>query len=372
MTVERGDHAVRIESGRLFGLFSFDVGYEIDLRRLRVLLPAEGPTALADDGKRVAPARVQYPSPPLPVPVGRRSLRLGERTLDAAVSLRIHEFGAVTVLFEVRFDDVDCDGLPSMTAALTAGSAFEAEARAVLRDAFSRLAPAISRPDLDGHGLMEDYYVIQVSSFAPATDAATLLGQNRDLLARIVHCEAQPLSTSETDEVLRTAVTYTPRDLVVTDWNVALVYDDDYGDALDVLELLNVQLLELRFLDAMLDRRISALYEHVGKPRRLLSFRREVVRVRELSALRLDTVTLRERMINAVKLLGDLYLTKIYARTAERLHLAEWQRSIDGKLELIQKIADVFGSRAATARAELLELTIIALIALEIGLFFLR
>ncbi len=104
----------------------------------------------------------------------------------------------------------------------------------------------------------------------------------------------------------------------------------------------------------------------------MLAFGGAVVRVRELSELRLDTATLRERMTNALKLVGDLYLTKIYARTAARLHLAEWQRSVDGKLELIQKISDVFTDRASTARAELLELTIIVLIAVEIVLAFLR
>jgi hypothetical protein len=31
--------------------------------------------------------------------------------------------------------------------------------------------------------------------------------------------------------------------------------------------------------------------------------------------LRLDTTSLRERTINALKLVGDLYLTKIYTRT---------------------------------------------------------
>ena len=45
--------------------------------------------------------------------------------------------------------------------------------------------------------------------------------------------------------------------------------------------------------------RINALYEWVGRPRGWLSFRREVVRVRELSELRLDTATLRERLVNA-------------------------------------------------------------------------
>ena len=365
---------MRIEAGRLFALFSFDVGYEIALENLRAALPAdERPDGVAVASRKVAPARVQYATPPLMVPLGTREVRLLGRPVSVGVTLRIHEFGAVTVLFGMPFDGQDCTRLPALTAALTTEGALEADARAALREAFPRIAPAITRPGLDAHGLVEDYYVIQVSRFDPPADAAALLGLHRDLLARIVHCEPEALSGSETDEVLRTAVTYTPADLVVTDWNVALVYDeDDYEDALHVLELLNVQLLELRFLDGMLDRRIGALYEHVSRRRRLFSFRREVVRVRELSELRLDTATLRERMINALKLIGDLYLTKIHARTAERLHIAEWQRAVDGKLELVQKISDVIGTRAATARAELLELTIILLIALEIALFFVR
>jgi hypothetical protein len=364
---------MHIAAGRLFAMFSFDVGFEIDLARLRVLHPEGRRAVAADDPTRPSgPARARYPAPPVALDRGSRSLTVEGRTGTATVSLRAHEFGAVTVLFALAFDGVDCELLPSIAASLTAGGALETEARRALHEALPDVTPAVARPALDGYQLIEDYYVIQVTRFAPDVDAADLLGTHRDLLARIVHCEPKPLSPSEIDEVLRTAVTYTPRDLVVTDWNVALVYDEDYEDALDVLELLNVQLLELRFLDTMLDRRINALYEHVGRPRRLLSFRREVVRVRELSELRLDTASIRERLVNAVKLVGDLYLTKIYARTADRLHLGEWQRSIEGKLELVQKIADVLAGRAATARAEILELTIILLILFEIVLFFVR
>ena len=364
---------MEIAAGRLFAMFSFDVGFEIDLGRLRTLHPGGASTAAASEQTRQSgPARAKYPSPAVALSRGSRPLTVGDRTGLATVSLRAHEFGAVTILFALPFDDVDCDDLPAIAASLTAGGTFEPEARRELEKALPDLAPAIARPARDGYELIEDYYVIQVTRFAPDVDAPDLLGTHRDLLARIVHCEPKVLSPSETDEVLRTAVTYTPRDLVVTDWNVALVYDEDYQDALDVLELLNVQLLELRFLDTMLDRRINALYEHVGRPRRLLSFRREVVRVRELFELRLDTASIRERLVNAVKLVGDLYLTKIYARTADRLHLGEWQRSLDGKLELVQKIADVLAQRATTTRAEILELTIIFLILFEIVLFFVR
>jgi hypothetical protein len=363
---------MRIADGKLVAMLSFDVGYEIDLRRLRLAEAPERATAATDAARRSVPPRAQWSSPAVSLSLGRRALTLAGRTATAETTLRAHEFGAVTVLFTLPFTGIECDELPALTAVLTTGTALESAARAALHEGLPRLVPAILRPALDGHPMVEDYFVVQVSRFDPDTDAPALLGTHRDLLARIVHCEPLMLSPSETDEVLRTAVTYTPRDLVVTDWNVALVYDEDWADALDVLELLNVQLLELRFLDAMLDRRINTIYEYIGRPRRPLSFRREVVRARELFELRLDTATLRERLINAVKLVGDLYLTKIYARTADRLHLGEWQRSIDGKLELVQKIADVLGGRSATTRAELLELIIIFLILFEIILFFVR
>jgi hypothetical protein len=360
---------VRIAVGRLFALFSFDLGFEIDLGRAREALP-EGVRAGMGGGGKIAPAHVQYASPPLVQSLGVRGLLVMERPVDADVALRLHEFGAASIVFSMPFDDVDGASLPALTAALTTGSALEVEARAILAEVLPRVAPAIVRPNLDGADLVEDYYVIQVSRFEPALDADALVGAHRELLARVLHCETARLSPTETDEVLRTAVTYTPDDLVVTDWNVALVYDREFQDVLNVLELLNVQLLELRHLDRTLDTRIARLYEHVARRRGLWSLGPTALRVRELSELRLDTATLRERMINALKLVGDLYLTKIYTRTADRLHLAEWQRSIDGKLEVIQNVANVFASRAATARAELLELTIILLIVLEIVLAF--
>jgi hypothetical protein len=352
----------------MVALFSFDVGWEIDLGRLQRLLPESG---RAPD-RQGPPERVRYPTPPLVLREGTRTVALAGRRFAADVVVRAHEFGAVTVMLELPNLTADVGELPALTARLAGEQSLEDEARRVLAQVLPRLAPAIARPNADGARRFEDYYVLQVSRFEPVLDAATLLDAHGALLARALHCEEATLGESETAEVLRTAVTYTPEDLVVTDWNVALVYDREYGEVLDVLELLNVQLLELRSLDAMLDRAIGDLYGEIARGRSLFSFRREAARARSLAELRLDTAALRERMVNAMKLVGDLYLTKVYARTAERLHLGEWQRGLDGKLEVVQKISDVFATRAATTRAELLELAIIVLIALDIVVYFAR
>ena len=72
---------------------------------------------------------------------------------------------------------------------------------------------------------------------------------------------------------------------------------------------------------------------------------------------------------NALKLSGDLYLAKLYTRTAERLGLRAWEESVAGKLQVLQSLYDVMVERVATARAEALELTIVVLIVVELGLF---
>lgn len=357
-----------VADGTLFALYSFDVGYEIDLERLRRARPASGRAGGGSSRKAPAP-RIQYPSPPLVLPAAARDVPLGPAAVPATITLRAHEFGAITVVLRVPLDGWRLGDLPDLTATLTGAGTLEPTARAVLAEALPALAPAIERPGRDDPDLLEDYHALQIARCEPPLAAQDLLAGERQLLARILHCESLALSTTEVEDVLRTAVTYTPEDFVVSDWNVAIIVDDEWEDVLDVLELLNAQLVELRSLDAMLDRRISALYEHVARPPGLFGFRRERQRVRELSELWLDTVTLRERMINALKLLGDLYLTKIHSRTAERLHLADWQRTVDAKLEIAQRIGDLFAARAATARAELLELAIVLLIVIEILLF---
>ncbi len=359
---------MRIQRGRLFGLFAFDIGWEIDLPRLRASLGTPPDAAQ----RRAGPALVQFHAPPAVIELPKQRLALAGREVEATVGLRAHAFGAASVVFEMPLADLGLDDLTALTAELTGTNPWESQARTCLRQALDRLAPFVERLNPESHGLSEDYYVVQVAAFDGQEPAAELLASQRERLARIVHGEPSPLSASEIDEVLRTAVTYTPSDLVITDWNVALLIDEDYVDAVAVLELLNVQLLELRYVDAMLDRRLNALYEEAARPQRLLSYRREAAWVRELTELRLDAVSLRERTANALKLTGDLYLTKIHARTAERLHLPIWQRTVDGKLELLERLTDVFRNRATSSRAEALEIAILLLIALEIVLALAR
>jgi hypothetical protein len=354
--------------GQLIGLFTFDVGYEIDLPRAQALV-GEGERESAAPRRRAAPVHLAYATPPVRAPLGTCNVRVGVTTVTATASARIHEFGAVTILLQ---SPLDCalDALPALTSTLTGAGPLENAARELLERLHERIKPAITKPGLNP--FVEDYYIIQVDRIEPPTSIPDLLTQGRRTMAAALRCEASLLSDAETDDVFRTQLSYYPDDLVVTEWNVALVIDDvDYADTVNVLEHLNVQLLELRFYDDVLDRYMAETFALATAPARGLPLlHRPYGRaVTELAAIRLDVAGIVERVHNALKLAGDLYLAKVYTRTAERLALRAWEESVGRKLDVLQQIHNLLIERVTNARSEALEVIIIALIALEIVLF---
>jgi hypothetical protein len=350
-------------TGQLIGLLSFDVGYEIDLERARSLI---GGGEVRDiDRRRAAPAYFGYTTPPLRAPLGTRQVSLGEISGTATTSVTIHEFGALTIAFSLPLA-CELAALPRLTATLTGAGPLEDAARGLLEEVCGRLGPAIGKPG--PNDFIEDYYIIQIERLDPPTSVATLLHEARGTLASAVRCEPITLSDAEVDDVFRTALSYSPDDLAVTDWNVAVIVDTEVGGSLKVLEFLNVQLLELRYYDAVLDRLVGDAHtQTAARTRSLPLLHRPYQRaIEELAAIRLEVALIFERIHNALKLSGDLYLAKLYARTAERLALPAWEASVGRKLEVLHQMYDVLVQRATAARNEALEATIVVLIVVEI------
>jgi hypothetical protein len=356
--------------GHLVGLFSFDVGYEIDLERARACLTAAEREDLAR--RRPAPASLAYTTPPLRVPMGTRVVHLQGDTVTATVGARIHDLGAVTIVLRVPLA-ADVEALPALTATLADAGPLELAAREELEALHTRLRPAITKPGLNP--FVEDYYVLQVDRLEPDGDVDALLAAHGPAIASALRCEPGPLSADETAEVLRTRLSYHPADLVVTEWNVALVVDPvDYADTVNVLEYLNVQPVELRYYDTVLDRHVQEAYGLTARRTRAfpLANRRTRRAIDELAEIRVDVAAIVERLGNALKLSGDLYLAKLYQRTAPRLALQAWAGSVDRKLEVLDRLYGVLASRIATARAEALEMAIVVLIVIELVLALVR
>ena len=136
-----------------------------------------------------------------------------------------------------------------------------------------------------------------------------------------------------------------------------------------LLEFATAHLLELRYYDALLDRELHAIYDEIeagGSPvRNILTFRYRKLQ-RRVTGLLFEISEMIERLENAVKIVGDFYLARLYLAAVRRFRLPAWQETVLRKQKLVADVNDLTGDAADTSRAELLELAIILLIVFEI------
>jgi len=156
---------------------------------------------------------------------------------------------------------------------------------------------------------------------------------------------------------------------VVLDWAAGFVADVDCADTLEVIDFANVQLLEYRHIDDRLDDRLEAAYRLIRPDRRraiVRGWNTHGVAVRQVRELEIEAAGLFERVDNALKLIGDHYLSRIFELASGRFHLRGWQQSIRRKLETVGDVYDLLIQQAGGHRMEALEITVVLLITVEI------
>lgn len=256
------------------------------------------------------------------------------------------------------------------------------DARGRVRLLGSRLAGALDRPEL--HPFVEDYTVYHARAWTTTARSHAEESLTRDArsVAALLLAEADGavLSDQSLASALSTRVSYSNRDATVIDWNAALVLGVEESDTLAVLEFANIELLQMRLLDdrldAALDRSYGALLRRDAKgriPRSPLGLLIDPNRAerRRLAALQMENAILFEGVNNALKLVGDEHLARLYAAAARRFHLADWDLSIIRKLRTVDDLSQKLAEEASARRMEVLEWIIIILIAASMVLPFL-
>ena len=353
----------QILQGQVVALFAFDLGFEVSLERLdefsSMLLPPLSQ-------KKQTPAYLQYARPP-------RIINLGEIpalfAMPGTIQAMVFDFGAASIAYRWSLaasrKKLHLQELPRLSQELY-GRNLEADARMRAQRVMQMIKPAIVRPELST--LVEDYYLFVIEEFDRPLQAEELLAQHRSTLAQILRFETQSLSGEQQEEALAQRIGYFQNDLVLIDWNAAIIYDRDYWDVANVLELLNVELLEARCIDAELDKRIGEYQGLLRKPTEWsLPFRTPYRRtIQELAELRIESLVLAKRVESALKLIGDLYLARVHNAATSRFYLPDWETAISHKLDIVANFYQLLTDRVRTAQNQTLELIIIALILAEI------
>jgi hypothetical protein len=349
-------------------LVAFEVGQSIDLARSERLAATgarrpwrEGRRAPTQFGNRPAPLRIVQDCTGVPGLGGLEPQR---------VQIMLYDFGAASVSVTYPLTG-SLDALPALTDELYGHPGLLSAARARVEALLETIRPAVVRPRIAEP--VEDYVIFQIDAFDPPLSPQALLREHGATIAKILRAEQTAVSEDEITDALSARLAAGGNDLAIVDWNAALVYDPEPAETCAVLEFANVQLLEVRFLDEQLDDSLEQAYDTLARAGRgvaiLRSYAADLDRIGVLEA---DAAVLFERVTNALKLVGDQYLSRLYNLVSARLHLRDWDASIVRKLQTIGGIYEKLADRATARRLEVLEWIVILLIALEILIPFLR
>ncbi len=215
------------------------------------------------------------------------------------------------------------------------------------------------------------YVIIQVDPQPTALDLAQLQKEYGSTIASTLRFETEILSEFQKNEILDSAIGYFRGSLIVIDVDAAFVYEEDYSDIIDLFEFANIQHLELRFFDRLLDQQINTIYER--KETKLswgaylpffgTFFSDPVGQLRKLKA---DISVITERLESSIKIAGEPYYSEIHNLLAEKLDLKNWHDGIDRKLRIVEDVQTVFQKKIDATREDLFSMLIIILIFIEL------
>ncbi|MCA1819865.1 MAG: hypothetical protein LC620_07445 [Halobacteriales archaeon] len=160
---------------------------------------------------------------------------------------------------------------------------------------------------------------------------------------------------------------------MVIGWDNALLVGPpgSYEDTLDVLELANLELLELRTYDAVLDDRLDGAFIALDRLwARGGLWRSARKTLRDLSALRVDLARLTDNLHDTGKLFGDWYLAKLHAHLRDAFHLPHWERAVATKLGTLDDMFQLAEGEANHRRSLMLEWMVVILFVLDLILIF--
>ncbi len=346
--------------GQVTWLYAFDIAHDMRRESLR--------TVLGQPVHRWAPGadhrvpRLSLFHQPQRVVLAPVRVRLPDGSWGGlSRTLKILPVGGLSVALSAPFS------VESLGALVDWHQAPEAMDRGGVRELVARVVE-----DLAGHLIqpvreLEEAEAYTVFRMDPpdSVEALDWLQAHRRQVAALLTQErvVDRLAEAEVRETLARRLGYYREDLVVVDWDAALVVDraGPAEEILHVLELANLQLCELEAYDRMLDAALERSYADLGRKR----FYNRALLAR-LGEVRIDLSRLSDELTHAGKFLGDWHLARVYEAAAARFHLADWKRVVEDKLKTLDDLYQVLKHDQFNRWLLALELVVVVILVVDL------
>ncbi len=351
-----------VKKGYLALYYCFDIAEEITIEKIEKIF-GNTPQKLSLQYSRLAPPYLQYREPPLFVSLGTR--RIGDDHF--ACDAKIYDFGVVTIRLSLPIVHKDAETLVHWSKTYVENTVLEKFAREMVQHLKKEIGNALIELHMPAEEYWENYAVFCFHELKQEIKGADFLTKHRDVVARLVKGEKENLSTYEKDNALKYFISYYENDIAIVDWNAAVVVDPQKGfEVLDVLEYAVIELLELRAYDSFLDTVLDKAYDDLKKKR----VKRRTLHT--LSQVRLDIADVVEKVENALKLIGDLYLAKVYQTASSRFYLEKWKQSVKQKLDTVESLYQVLYDRKQSSRMMFLEVLMTLFFLIDLVFLFVQ
>jgi hypothetical protein len=353
--------------GTCHAILAYDIAFSVDLNEAERRIK-DVKQRLSIKHKRRAPQYFQYQPPPLRVTQEVETISIGNFQTAPGVDVILYDFGGASVVYNIPLAG-PLAGLLGLSHDLYENASLLEDSRRRVEQLLAVIDGAVSKPIVSS--FVEDYAIYQIELLSPSISVPEIVAEHRQTLAQTLRAETRELSEDEVSDAMSRRISFGRDDLTVVDWNAAIVIDPEAEDIIAVLEFANVELMEMRNLDYRLDSALSAAYETLSnRSWRRFPFGSHPAQLQAVAQWQVDSAILFEGVNNALKLVGDQYLARLYRAAADRFHMVEWDATIIRKLETLDGIYGKISDRVNTRRMEMLEWIVIILIAIEIGMPF--
>lgn len=300
--------------------------------------------------------------------------KLKGKTVPVDISVKIFNVGAISIQARVPFEIESMEDLYCYHELSFDEQSLEDIILQLAEKARQELEPYCLRP-LSQLNQIEDYRVFCFDFLRDISEesvdcAEKWLIENRNHVAALLTQEqdGSQLSEQEAAESTELYITYYDSDLVVIDWDTALIIgqQESKDDIIHIMELANVQLVELAAYDRILDGSLEKAYRDLAHKRVRSS--REVQR--NLREIRIDLARLSDELSNITKFFGDWYLASVYRKVSTRFHLADWHGVIRDKLRILGDLYQMLHQDWINFWMMILEATIVLLFIIDLVLLF--
>lgn len=338
----------------------YDIGEETDLSSLENALARSMVIARASF-VRVRPASMTIAEPPLLIRLPPVSVQHGTDTFTCFVSVRIFDFGAISICLILEERDAPAALLEPAALRFPGQAGLDHHFAAALAQVHEILTPYIGDRNIDQR-FYDDYTIYLADRLDDAVDpVAVLLGEKLDFSAGL------------RNDTLKHQLSYEISDRAILSWSGAILVGPEHpADLIELIEFAAVQVFELRFYDRELSSHMAKMFDDIEVADKLFWYRKlrqYHTLMKVLMRTQTEVSEVIEKVNNLIKITDDVYYARVYAMALQVLRSTQWTESVNRRMEVIRENYRMLSDEVDVQHSNFLEWVIIILIAIEVAIF---